>query len=393
MGMLGPRRVLMNDDGTPLPPPYRLVDNEYSLLDVTDLVFIDPVMTGYSRPAPGQDPKQFHGITEDTQSVADFIRLYVTRARRWASPKFLAGESYGTTRSAALSGHLQQHHGIYLNGIILISTILNFQTAGFAPGNDLPYALFLPTYTATAWYHKRLPKDLQGELKKALAESERFAAGEYTLALMKGDAISAEERATVTRNLARLTGLSPDYIERANLRIHIRRFDKELLRDQRRTVGRFDSRIKGIDSDAAGDAPEYDPSYPIVQGPYTAMFNQYVRGDLKFESDLPYEILTGRVRPWNYGQFQNRYVNVAETLRGAMTQNPALKVFVANGYYDLATPYFATEYTFNHLGLDPTLRTHVSMSYYEAGHMMYTHKPSLVKLKEDMAAFLRSALK
>lgn len=393
MGLLGPRRVLMNDDGSPLPPPYRLVDNEYSLLDLTDLVFIDPVMTGYSRPAPGQDPKQFHGITEDTQSVADFIRLYLTRSKRWASPKFLAGESYGTTRSAALSGHLQQQHGIFLNGIILISSILNFQTAGFAAGNDLPYALFLPTYTATAWYHKRLPKDLQGDLKRALEESERFAAGEYTLALMKGDTIPAEERATITKRLARLTGLSPDYIERTNLRIHIQRFDKELLRDQRRTVGRFDSRIKGIDADAAGDTPDYDPSYPIVQGPYTAMFNQYVRGDLKFESDLPYEILTGRVRPWNYGQYQNRYVNVAETLRGAMTQNPALKVFVANGYYDLATPYFATEYTFNHLGLDSALRRHVSMSYYEAGHMMYTHKPSLVKLRQDIANFLRSTLK
>jgi carboxypeptidase C (cathepsin A) len=209
---------------------------------------------------------------------------------------------------------------------------------------------------------------------------------------MKGDSISAEERATVTRKLARLTGLSPDYIERANLRIHIQRFDKELLRDQRRTIGRFDSRIKGIDADAAGERPDYDPSYPIVQGPYTALFNQYVRADLKFESDLPYEILTGRVRPWNFGQFQNQYVNVAETLRGAITENPALRVFVANGYYDLATPFFATEYTFNHLGLDPSLRKNILMSYYEAGHMMYTHKASLVKLRDDLAAFFRSAL-
>jgi len=391
IGALGPRRVVMNDDGTPLPPPYKLAGNEYSLLDVTDLVFIDPVSTGYSRPAPGQDPKQFHGIQEDTQSVGEFIRLYITRAKRWASPKFLAGESYGTTRSAALSGYLQEHDGIYLNGIILISTILNFQTAGFSPGNDLPYILFLPTYTATAWYHKRLPQDLQGDLKKALEESERFAAGEYTLALMKGDALPAGERAAVVKKLARLTGLSPAYIERSNLRVHIQRFDKELLRDQRRTVGRFDSRIKGIDSDAAGDTPDYDPSYPIVQGPYTAMFNQYVRGELNFETDLPYEILTGRVRPWNFGPYQNRYVNVAETLRGAMTQNPALKVFVANGYYDLATPYFATRYTFSHMGLDPSLRDHVSMGYYEGGHMMYTVKAELEKLKRDLAGFIRTA--
>ena len=394
MGVLGPRRVLMNDDGTPLPPPYKLVDNEYSLLDVTDLVFIDPVSTGYSRPAPGQDPKQFHGVREDTESVGDFIRLFTTRTSRWASPKFLAGESYGTTRSAALSGYLQDHHGMYLNGIILISTILNFQTARFARGNDLPYPLFLPTYTATAWYHKKLPRDLQqGDLTKALAESERFAAGEYTLALMKGDSLQAAERAAVIKGLARLTGLSPDYIDQSNLRVPIQRFDKELLRSERRTVGRYDSRIKGIDVDVVSDTPDYDPSYPIVQGPFTALFNQYVREDLKFLSDLPYEILTGRVQPWNWDQYQNQYVNVAETLRSAMTVNPALKVFVANGHYDLATPYFATQYTFSHMGLDPTLRNHVQMSYYEGGHMMYTVKPALEKLKRDMAGFVEAASK
>ncbi len=392
MGALGPKRVLMNDDGTPLPPPYKLADNEYSLLDVTDLVFIDPVTTGFSRAAPGQDPKQFHGLNEDIQSVAGFIRLYTSRNSRWSSPKFLAGESYGTTRSAALSGYLQEHDGLYLNGIILISSILNFQTARFAPGNDLPYILFLPSYTATAWYHKKLPKDLEGDLKKALAESERFAAGEYTLALMKGDQLSQEERAAVVKRLARLTGLSAEYIERTNLRIHIQRYDKELLRAERRTVGRFDSRIKGIDSDAAGEAPDYDPSYPIVQGPYAAMFNQYVRTELKFESDLPYEMLTGRVRPWNW-ENQNQYVNVAETLRGAMTQNPALKVLIANGHFDLATPYFATQYTVSHMGLDPTLRGHIQLTYYEGGHMMYTVKSGIAKLKQDLAGFIQAAAK
>jgi len=393
MGALGPKRVLMQPDGTPLPPPYKLVDNEYSLLDVTDLVFIDPVSTGYSRPAPGQDPKQFHGLREDTESVGNFIRLYTTRFERWASPKFLAGESYGTTRSAALSGYLQQNVGMYLNGIVLISSILNFETASFAPGNDLAYILFLPTYTATAWYHKKLPKELQGDLKKALAEAERFAAGEYTLALMKGDAISAEERTAIAKKVARLTGLSPEYVERANLRIQISRFDKELLRDERRTVGRYDSRITGIDIDAAGERPEYDPSYTIVQGPYTAMFNQYVRSELKFDSDLPYEILTDRVRPWSYAGYENRYVDVAETLRSAMTQNPQLRVFAANGYYDLATPYFATEYTFQHMGLDPTLRDHVTMGFYESGHMVYTRRASLEQLKQDIAKFIEAAVK
>jgi len=393
MGALGPKRVLMEPDGTPLPPPYKLVDNEYSLVDVTDLVFIDPVSTGYSRPAPGQEPGQFHGLREDTESVGEFIRLYATRFQRWASPKFLAGESYGTTRSAALSGYLQQSVGMYLNGIVLISSILNFQTSSFAPGNDLAYILYLPTYTASAWYHKKLPKELQGDLKKALAEAERFAAGEYTLALMKGDAISAEERAAIAKKVARLTGLSPEYVEHANLRIHTLRFDKELLRSERRTVGRYDSRMKGIDADAAGERPEYDPSYPIVQGPYTAMFNQYVRGELKFESELPYEILTDRVRPWSYAGYENRYVNVAETLRSAMTQNPQLRVFAANGYYDLATPYFATQYTFQHMGLDPTLRDHVTMGFYEAGHMMYIHQASIEKLKQDIAKFMQAAVK
>ena len=391
MGTLGPKRVLMDPEGNALPPPYKFVDNEYSVLDATDLVFIDPVSTGYSRAYPEQDAKNFHGITADTQSVAEFLRLYTTRHARWISPKFLAGESYGTTRASALSGYLQQQLGMNLNGIMLLSAVLNFGTISFDTGNDLPYVLFLPTYTATAWYHKKLPKDLLGDQKKTVEEARRFAAGEYAQALMKGDAIPAQERAQIVQRLARLTGLSPKYIDQSNLRVPISRFTKELLRDDRRTVGRYDSRIKGIDSDAAGASPDYDPSYAIVQGAFTATFNQYVRSELKFESDLPYEILTGRVRPWSYAEYQNRYVNVAEMLRQAMTQNRDLKVFVANGYYDLATPFFATEYTFNHLGLDPTLRSHVSMDFFEAGHMMYIHKPSLERVSQDLAQFIAAA--
>jgi carboxypeptidase C (cathepsin A) len=388
LGALGPRRVEMGDAGALLAPPYKLVDNEYSLLDVTDLVFIDPVTTGYSRAVPGEPDKQFHGVEEDIHSVGDFIRLYATRNRRWTSPKFLAGESYGTTRAAGLSGYLQQRYGMYFNGIILISSILNFQTAGFDTGNDLPYILYLPTYTAIAWYHKKLPADLQGDLQKAVQESRNFAAHEYADALMVGDGLPAARRTEIAQKLSRLTGLSGEYLERSNLRIEIQRFDKELLRGQRRTVGRLDGRFTGIDEDAAGARPEYDPSLAAIVGPYTATFHDYVRGELKFESDLFYEYLTARVRPWNYEPYENRYLNVAETLRVAMTQNPFLRVFVGKGYYDLATPFYAAEYTFDHLSLDESLRSHLSGGYYEAGHMMYVHHPSLVKLKADLSQFI-----
>ncbi len=394
LGAFGPRRVAMGDAGSLLPPPYKLVDNQYSLLDQTDLVFIDPVSTGYSRPVPGETANQYHGIQQDIESVGDFIRLYATRNKRWTSPKFLAGESYGTTRAAGLSGYLQQRYGMYLNGIILISSILNFQTAEFDTGNDLPYILYLPTYTAIAWYHKRLPADLeQGGLEKAVQESREFASHEYSDALTSGDPLPAGRRAEIAQKLARLTGLSPEYLQRSNLRIEIMRFDKELLRDQRRTVGRLDGRFKGIDQDSAGASPDYDPSLAAIVGPFTATFHDYVRGDLKFESDLFYEYLTARVRPWSFEPYENRYVNVAETLRLAMTQNPFLHVFVGKGYYDLATPFFAAEYTFDHLSLDESLRDHLSGGYYEAGHMMYVHLPSLAKLRQDLAKFMQDAQK
>jgi carboxypeptidase C (cathepsin A) len=392
LGVLGPRRVEMGDAGSLLPPPYRLVDNEFSLLDVTDLVFIDPVSTGFSRPAPGEKAKQFHNFKKDIGSVGDFIRLYTTRYQRWHSPKFLIGESYGTTRAAGLSGYLQDRHGMYLNGIMLVSSILDFGTADFHPGNDLPHILYLPTYAATAWYHQRLDAQLQKDLHGLLDEVEAFALDEYTTALMKGAALTAKERAAIIKRLARYTGLSADYLDRVNLRIEIMRFTKELLRDQRRTVGRLDSRFTGIDRDAGGETFEYDPSMASITGPYTAAFNDYVRRELQFESDLPYEVLNFKANEqWSFGQHENRYVEVAETLRKAMTTNPYLKVFVANGYYDLATPYFATEYTVTHLSLDPSLQPNISMGYYEAGHMMYIHQPSLAQLKQDLAAFIGSA--
>lgn len=391
LGLLGPRRVVMTDLGDLPPPPFQLVDNEFSLLDETDLVFIDPVSTGYSRAVVGEKAKQFHGFKKDIESVGDFIRLYATRYQRWTSPKFLIGESYGTTRAAGLSGYLQDRHGMFLNGIMLVSSILNFATARFDVGNDLPYILFLPTYAATAWYHKRLAPELQTDLRATLRQVEQFALGEYMLALAKGASLGDDERKTIVAKLARYTGLTEAYIERTNLRVEIFRFTKELLRDERRTVGRLDSRFKGIDRDAAGEEFEHDPSMTNIMGPYTATFNDYVRGELKFETDLPYEILTPRVRPWSYAENENHYLNVAETLRHAMTINPYLKVIVANGYYDFATPYMATRYTFDHLALDPSLARNLSMTYYEAGHMMYIHLPSLAQLKNDLANFVRGA--
>lgn len=400
LGVLGPRRVEPGANGEPPQPPYQLTNNEFSILDKTDLVFIDPVSTGFSRAVPGEEAKQFHGFKKDIESVGNFILLYLGRYKRWGSPKFLIGESYGTTRAGGLSGYLQVKHGTYLNGIMLVSVVLNFQTIRFAPGNDLPYILYLPTYTATALYHDRLAvgdaRDSNATnasyFQELLAEAREFAMGEYTVALMQGAAIPPDKRADIIKKLAMYTGLSTDYITRTDLRIKIGRFCKELLRDENRTVGRFDSRFTGIDRDSAGETYEYDPSSAVILGAYTATLNNYVRGDLGFESDLPYEILSRRVHPWDYGEHQNEYVNVADTLREAMTINPALKVFVASGYYDLATPFLATEYTFTHLGLDTSLQDNITMAYYQAGHMMYIDMDELRKMKTDLDAFLDDAL-
>ncbi len=394
LGALGPRRVVMDDIGNLPPPPYRLVDNAYSLLDTTDLVFIDPVLTGYSRAVVGEKAKEFLNFKKDIESVGDFIRLYTTRYQRWLSPKFLIGESYGTTRAAGLSGYLQDRHGMYLNGIMLVSSILDFGTDRFRiPATICRTFSICPPTRPRPGITSGLTRRLQKDLRSLLDEVEAFALGDYTTALMKGAALTAKERAAIIEQLARYTGLSADYLDRVNLRIEIMRFTKELLRDQRRTVGRLDSRFTGIDRDSGGEMFEYDPSMSTIIGPYTATFYDYVRRELKFESDLPYEVLNFKANEqWSFAQHENRYVEVAETLRKAMTINPHLKVFVANGYYDLATPYFATEYTFNHLSLDPSLQPNISMGYYEAGHMMYIHLPSLAQLKQDLAAFIESAL-
>ncbi|MEW6400393.1 MAG: peptidase S10 [Chloroflexota bacterium] len=391
LGVLGPRRVVLTDDGELPPPPFKLTDNQYSILDETDLVFIDPMGTGYSRPVEGEKSKEWHGFKKDIESVGDFIRLYVTRYNRWLSPKFLVGESYGTTRAAGLSGYLQDRHGMYLNGLMLISAVLDFTTIDFNLNNELPYIMFLPAYAAAAWYHDKL--SFKMPLQTLLKEVEEFAMGDYTAALMRGAALTPEERANIVEKISRYTSLARDFIERSNLRINDQHFFKELLRDRGRTIGRLDCRFTAIDRLGVTERPEFDPLLTNVMGPYTAAFYDYIRSELNFESDLPYEILSGKVwTNWSYKEFENSYVQVVETLRQAMTYNPYLKVFVANGYYDLGTPYFATEYTFNHLGLDESLRKNISMEYYDAGHMMYIHMPSLKAMKKDLASFIKSAM-
>ncbi len=390
LGALGPRRVLLKEDGQLPAPPFKLVNNEYSLLDETDLVFIDPVSTGYSRPVEGQKPKEWHGFKKDISSVGDFIRLYTTRYKRWLSPKFLAGESYGTTRASGLAEYLEERHGMYLNGIMLVSAALDFTTIDFYVNNEVPYVVFLPAYAAAAWYHGKLKS--RRPLRSLLKEVEAFAAGEYAAALFKGDTLPKRERTLIVQKMARYTGLSPEFIERSNLRINDQHFFKELLRDRGQTIGRLDSRLLGRDRLGVTERPEYDPLMTATSGPYTAAFYHYIRSDLNFETDLPYEVLAGFVWPWSYHEFENQFVNVGEKLRSAMAHNPYLKVFVANGYFDLGTPYFATDYVINHLGLDEAARQNVSMGYYEAGHMMYIHQPSLAQLKQDLAAFMKSAI-
>jgi carboxypeptidase C (cathepsin A) len=392
LGALGPRRAALTDQGEAPPPPYKLVDNESTWLDATDLVFIDPVSTGYSRAAAGEAPKQFHGYKEDIASVGEFIRLYLSHNARWASPKFIVGESYGTTRAAGLSDYLQENDGIYLNGIALVSSVLDFQTIDFDPGNNLPYSLFLPTYTAAAWYHKRLPPDLQAQpLAEVLKSSEQFADNEYWLALSHGDATPDDERAKVAENLARFTGLSAAQLAQQNLRETDVRFFDDLLKDKNRSIGRFDARYTGIRTQPGTDDEDFDPSDEATNAPFTSAFNDYIRRELKYDSDMPYKIETD-VDPWPYSDVGNSYLDVAENLRQAMSRHPYLKVWICCGYYDLATPFFAAEHVVAQMHLDPSIRKNLVMTYYDAGHMVYVHKASREKFRQDFETFLNSAL-
>lgn len=393
LGAVGPKRVKLLEEGHLPAPPFVLEDNPYTWLEHVDLCFIDPVGTGYSRPAKKDGGDKYWGVKGDIESMGEFIRLFLTRFERWSSPLFLVGESYGTTRAAGLSGHLIEK-GIAFNGIVLVSSILNLQTARFAKGNDLPFVLFLPTYTATAWFHKKLSKPLLRSLPSTLRRVEAFASGEYALALAKGHDLKPRERTAVIRKLSQFTGLRPEYVDQTDLRINIHMFCKELMRDEKRTVGRLDSRFKGIDANAAEARPEVDPSMTGILPPYTATLNDYIRRVLGFKTDLTYRIFAeGKLHEkWDWGKAAEGYPDTSEALRTAITRNPYMKVFVANGYYDLATPYFATQYTLAHLGLDPSLKENLSTGYYEAGHMMYIHTGELVRLKHDVSDFLASAL-
>lgn len=376
---LGPKRIVLTDDGFGMPAPYSIIENGDSPLDVTDLVFVDAVSTGYSRPVPGENPAQFYGVTQDAQIFSDFIYQYLTRTERWASPKFLIGESYGTTRSAQLSQVLQQRHQIYLSGIVLVSSV------GFGNwGGDDRTIFFLPTLVASAWYHKVLPPDLQRlSIAEVAQQARQFAHGEYAAALEKGDEISQSEYQKVVKDLAHITGLSPKYIEQTNLRVSPQRWFKELLRDRRQTLGRIDARFLGMDSDAAGERYEYDASLASYDGSYVAMFQDYVRRELKWTTDM-YYTLTARVQPWDQGQPGQP----AEALRSAMTQQTYLKVLVLCGYYDVATPFNGIEHTVSHMSLEPAIRKNISFAYYEAGHMMYIEKKSREKMHRDVSAFI-----
>jgi carboxypeptidase C (cathepsin A) len=390
LGGLGPRRVLLSDRGEALPLPVKFVDNASTWLDQTDLVFIDPVSTGYSRPVAGEDAKQFHGYTQDIANVGDFIRLWTTRYERWSSPKLIVGESYGTTRAAGLSDYLQDRYGLYVNGIVLISSVLNFQTIDFSSGNDVPYPLYLPSYAAAAWYHQKISPELQNlQLKEVLQKAELFATNDYLLALSRGDAIGAKEKEGISNQLAQFTGLSASYIKQLGLRETSDRFVNDLLKGENRSIGRFDSRFTGIRLHPATDREDFDPSVEAVNGPFTSAFNDYVRRDLKFETDLPYET-TAQVNPWLLAE--NKYLDVAANLKEAMSKNPYLRVWVCCSYFDLATPYFAAEKVIDQMNLDQTVRNNVLLTSYESGHMLYIDKTSREQFKNDFDAFIGRVL-
>ncbi|MEU6645660.1 peptidase S10 [Saccharomonospora sp. NPDC046836] len=389
LGVLGPRRVVSGDVNDPEPPPYRLADNTETLLTHSDLVFIDPVSTGYSRAVNGEKPKDYHGFTPDVESVGEVIRLWISRNERWLSPKFVAGESYGTLRAAALATHLQERHGLYLNGLLLISSVLEMGTISFSEGNDVPYSLYVPTYAAIAHYHG---KHGDRPLAEVLAEAEEFASRDLPWALQRGARLSETERADLVRRLATLTGLPESYVDRVNLRIEHVRFFTELLRDQGLTTGRMDGRFTTWEPDGGREHMSDDASISRIIGAYSAGFNHYVRAELGYSNDLPYEILSLDVnRAWSFSDFEGRQVSAVDGLSAAMRANPHLKVHVALGHYDGATPYYAAEHVIARLQIPDALRANVELAYYPAGHMMYVHEPSRIQQGKDLATFIAAS--
>ena len=388
MGLLGPRMVDSGDAGALTPPPFGLVDNPQTLLEHADLVMIDPVNTGFSRVVDGNDAAEFHGFEEDRDLVAEVIRLWTTRNNRWLSPKYLVGESYGTLRAVAVAGKLFDAYGLAVNGLGLISTVLNMATLYFAPGRETPYPLHLPTYAAIAHFHGRRP---DRELADVVREAEEYASGDYVLALHRGARMDAEEYNGVVRRLAEITTLSEGFIRRTDLRWDYAMFSAELLREENLAVGRIDGRFVAAPAHQQDWINWDDPSLTAINGPYAAAINHYVRAELGYENDLPYEILTGRVDPWSYKNFEGVPVDVTGTLERLLVHNPALRVHVDYGYYDGATPHFAAEYVWAHMRLDEAARARFSHHYYEAGHMMYVKPECRVDQLRNLAEFVAGA--
>jgi carboxypeptidase C (cathepsin A) len=388
LGQLGPRRVKLDQIAPNSGPPYSLVDNDQTWLTDTDLVFIDPVSTGFSRTVQGEDANKFHGYEPDIKSIADFIRLYITQNNRWLSPKFIVGESYGGTRAAGLCDYLQHQAAIYLDGVMVVSGLMNWEYIAFTPTSDISYCLALPSLASTAWYYKKdAPEYQQMDVTRMRDEVEQFATSKYLLALNAGDTLSGTDRQAIADQLSKYTGVDAGYILRHRLRLSTDDFREEVLKDDDKAPGRYDGRYAGLVYDWDGDIG--DPSFVAIRGAFTATINSYLRSELKFESDLPYELLAN-VEPWTFGS-ENKYLDVSHDLAAAMTDNPRLKVWIMCGHYDLAVPYYSTVYTISHMNLDPSIRKNLTITEYDSGHMIYTDQVAMKLMRDDFGRFLKSA--
>lgn len=394
MGILGPKRIVINDPDYTKPAPYQVVNNEFSILDKADLVMIDPIGVGFSRPIGNAKWEDFWGVDQDIRSIGLFIEQFLIRTGKYNSPKYLLGESYGTFRNAGLVKHLQDR-GISVNGVIMVSAVFELQHLLFGPGDDISYLIHFPTYAATAWYHNKLqnkPKDLDGFLKDVRA----FTEDTYAPALLKGDQLSPSKKSQIAEQLANFSGLSADYWEKANLRVTNSEYFQELLREDGKTVGRLDSRFTGISEDPLAQTAFTDPQSDAISAPYISAFKDYLYNDLRARKDVTYMTSAGYRKnfKWDWKHQGNIAwnaqvaVSTLPDLTTAMKRDPNLKVLILNGYFDLATVFYGVEYSINHMDLDPELKKNIIMEYYEAGHMMYTHEPSLEKFKEDVDRFL-----